>query len=170
MRSCVSNATPHFLSMNQHPQKHLIALGIQQPWAELILRGLKSIEIRNVTVAMRGPIYIYASQKMSPLADAKSAIEAHKIDTDQLPRAKVVGTIEIVDCRPCLTKDVPGACVSWEHLRGRYSWMLANPQRCQPPIKPEFLPYGMWFYPFQRRLQRRITRSLPQPPKPDISS
>ena len=45
-----------------HPDPNLIALGIRQPWAELILRGVKTIEVRSRDTDVRGPIYIYATR------------------------------------------------------------------------------------------------------------
>jgi ASCH domain len=39
----------------------LRALSVRQPWAELILRGEKTIEYRSQPTKVRGKIYIYAS-------------------------------------------------------------------------------------------------------------
>ena len=135
----------------QHPKDDLIALGIQQPWAELILRGDKTIEVRNVPVGMRTTIYLYSSKKMSSYPDAKVAAERHNIELSKLPRGQIVGTVDIVDCRKCEPSETDSACVSWPLMENRYSWSLENPQRCDPPLSPRFLPYGMWFYPFKRR-------------------
>ena len=142
----------------QHPNKELIALGIQQPWAELILRGIKTIEIRNVPVGMRTTIYLYSSKKLSAFPDAEVAVDRYGIDLAILPRGQIVGTIEIVDCCKCEPSDVEAACVSWSLMENRYCWKLANPQRCAPPLTPRFLPYGMWFYPFKRRNKKTRER------------
>ena len=42
----------------EHPNKELIALGVRQPWAELILRGIKTIEVRTLPTSIRGPVFI----------------------------------------------------------------------------------------------------------------
>jgi len=42
-----------------------IALGVQQPWAELIIRGVKTLEIRRMNTPRRGRSLIYASKKFS---------------------------------------------------------------------------------------------------------
>lgn len=145
-----------FLSAMHHlehdsPNKDLIALGIQQPWAELILQGVKSVEVRNVPVGMRSTIYIYSSRKLSTFPDAEIAVEKYNLEVETLPRGKIVGTIDIVGCRKCEPDDADAACVSWSLMENRYAWQLSNPQRCVPPLQPRFLPYGMWFYPFERR-------------------
>lgn len=128
-----------------------IALGIRQPWAELILRGLKSIEVRTLETNVRGPIYLYTSQAPADIPAARQAAAAHQLDVDSLPRGLIVGTVEIIDCRPGTRQDAAAACVPATVLQGRKAWVLARPQRLAVPVRPRFLPYGVWFYPFRRR-------------------
>lgn len=133
------------------PQR--IALGIQQPWAELIVRGIKSIEVRSQPTRVRGSISIYASKRVSSLDAARVAIEQHRLDVDRLPKGLLVGTVDVVDCRPCLPADAALSGVPAELLVGQYAWILANHQRFAAPVPVRFLPYGVWFYPFRRRTQ-----------------
>lgn len=56
-----------------HPDHELIALGVRQPWAELILRGVKTIEVRTVDTRQRGTIYLYASKKFTDHPAATAA-------------------------------------------------------------------------------------------------
>jgi hypothetical protein len=134
-----------------HPDRELIALGIRQPWAELILRGIKTIEVRSLTTRVRGPIYLYTSQKLADIPAAREALSKHRLNAASLQLGLIVGTVDIVECRPCTPADADAACVPAELLRGRYAWRLANPVRLEIPLKPRFLPYGVWFYPFRRR-------------------
>ena len=134
-----------------HPDKNMIALGIRQPWAELILRGTKTIEVRSTHTAQRGAIYVYASKKFGGIAAADHAIVSHRLDEAALPRGQIVGTVEIVDCRPCEPADAAATCVPASYLENHFSWMLANPQRFDEPLIVRFLPYGVWFYPWKRR-------------------
>jgi hypothetical protein len=135
----------------KHPNRDLIALGIRQPWAELILRGIKTIEVRSSLTRVRGPIYLYSSKKLADIPAARKAIAEHEIDVDELPRGVLVGTIDIVDSRECRPADTTAACVPRDVLKGRFGWRLANPQRLETPLHVRFLPYGVWFYPFRRR-------------------
>jgi hypothetical protein len=137
--------------MPSHPDRNLIALGIRQPWAELILRGIKTIEVRSLRTSIRGPIYIYASKLVAGTEPAREAAAKHCIDVDRLPRGLLVGTVEIVDCQTCLPSHDDEACLTPELLKGKQGWRLANPQRLETPLKVRFLPYGVWFYPFQRK-------------------
>ena len=128
-----------------------IALGIQQPWAELILRGIKTLEIRSQPTRQRGRIYLYASKRLSSLPAAESAAHHEGISLENLPLGLLVGSVEIFDCRKCRRRDHNAACVPAELLIGQYAWVLANPQRFAVPKSVRFLPYGVWFYPFKRR-------------------
>ena len=134
-----------------HPNKELIALGVRQPWAELILQGVKTIEVRTLPTSIRGPIYIYTSKVIADTPASKAAAAAHHLDVDALPRGLLVGTVEIVGCEPCREADAKNACLTPELLAGKLGWRLANPQRLESPLKVRFLPYGVWFYPFRRK-------------------
>jgi len=128
-----------------------IALGIQQPWVELILRGVKTLEIRSQPTAQRGRIYLYASKRPSRLPAAATAIKLHQIDPDSLPIGMLVGSVEITGCRPARRNDHRAACVPGELLTGQFAWELSAPRRLAAPLAVRFLPYGVWFYPFKRR-------------------
>lgn len=131
--------------------RSLPALGIRQPWVELILRGTKTTEVRVVPTKVRGTIYLYASRTPGAGEIVERAISQHGIEMSSLPRGVLVGTVELVDCRLCRAADAAAACVPVDVVQNRYGWVLENPQRLEAPLKPRFLPYGIWFYPFVRR-------------------
>ena len=135
----------------KHPDNRLPALGIRQPWAELILRGIKTIEIRSSQTKIRGPIYVYASKKLAKTPHAEQAAEEAGIDVEELPTGVLVGTVEIVDSFPVNQKHVAASGVPATILHGKYGWELAKPKRLQKLIVPDYLPYGVWFYPFVRK-------------------
>lgn len=135
----------------QHPDVSLPALGIRQPWAELILRGIKTIEVRSSQTKIRGPIYVYASKKIANTPHAEKAAEMAGIDVAELPTGMLVGTVEIVDSFPVSAKHAAATGVPAPLIKGKFGWELAKPQRLQKLIVPEFLPYGVWFYPFVRK-------------------
>lgn len=139
------------MARETHPDRSRIALGIQQPWAELILRGIKTVEVRSLPTQIRGTIYLYASKKPSSLAAAHTACEAQRIDVDALPKGLLVGTVEILGSRPCTPADAAASCVPANLLTDQHAWVLGHPQRFREPLTVRFLPYGVWFYPFQRR-------------------
>lgn len=134
-----------------HPDPDLIALGVRQPWAELILRGVKTVEVRSVETNVRGAVYLYASKKLSAIPAAADAAERHGLDVATLPCGVLVGTVEIVGCVKSGPHDAEAACVPRTYLRDQFAWLLDNPQPLDKPLPVRFLPYGIWFYPFKRR-------------------
>lgn len=127
------------------------AFGIQQPWAELILRGIKTIEIRTLPVRPGGPIYLYASKQPSKAAYAFAAAERAGLEIGNLPRGVLVGTCHVIECRLATSEDVTAACVPEEVLRGKFGWVLSQVSRSEPPQPILNPPFGMWFYPFAQR-------------------
>ncbi len=132
----------------------LIALGIRQPWAELILRGIKTIEVRSLSTAKRGTILVYASKKISNQPAAIAATESYGLDLDLLPKGVLVGSVEISDCSPCTAADSNSCCLPAAQIEGKFAWRLSNPKRFAKTVPVRFLPYGVWFYPFKRRNQQ----------------
>ncbi|QDT55171.1 ASCH domain protein [Caulifigura coniformis] len=135
----------------EHPDKELIALGVRQPWAELILRGIKTIEVRSLPTNVRGPIYLYSSKKLAETPAAEAAAARHGIETIALPRGLLVGTIDIVGCESCRPSDAEAACLTPQIIAGKLGWRLEKPHRLATPLPVRFLPYGVWFYPFRRK-------------------
>jgi hypothetical protein len=128
-----------------------IALAIQQPWAELILQGIKTLEIRSQPTQLRGTIYLYASKRPSQLSAADAAARRWKLEVKSLPLGKLVGTIDLIECRASRPADHQAACVPADLLNGQFVYQLDRPRRLPVPQSVRFLPYGVWFYPFKRR-------------------
>jgi ASCH domain len=81
----------------------LPALSVRQPWASLIVRGIKDLENRTWTTRYRGRLLIHASGTIDEefgAADfakyAKRLGEVARID--DLPRGGVVGVVRLVEC------------------------------------------------------------------------
>src|SRR5690606_6122160 len=106
----------------------MLALSIQQPWAELILRGIKTIEIRRVP-ARPQQIYLYASQRFSTIPLLDSPGEESEMARQRLPRGMIVGTVEILACRRAVVEDAAAAVIPSSYLTDQYSWILGNPVR-----------------------------------------
>jgi len=118
------------------------ALSVRQPWAELILRGEKTIECRSRPTLIRGRVWIYAAR-----GPARSAPLCPLADDVALLRGVLVGTVELVACRPLRRSDRTDACLAIDF--DGYAWLMANPQRLAIPRKPARHPQPMFFYPFE---------------------
>ena len=112
------------------------ALSIRQPWAWLIVQGIKDIENREWHTNFRGKIYIHAGKTTDASVPALSVTEdwiIERLTEDQrrryvtTPKARgaIVGEVDIVDCVIC--SDNP-----W--FVGQYGFVLANPVAYDEPI------------------------------------
>ena len=130
---------------------NIIALGIRQPWVELILRGIKTLEVRSFPTPKRGTIYLYASKTLADSEAAREAVETHGLDIDTLPTGLLCGSVELTDSRPATDADAMSSCVPKSLLTNAFVWTLKDPRRFETPQTVRFLPYGIWFYPYRRR-------------------
>jgi hypothetical protein len=77
------------------------AISIRQPWAWLIVHGIKDIENRSWPTGYRGPLLIHASRTVDTanLDIVREACEAEGIDFPaELPTGGIVGEARIIDC------------------------------------------------------------------------
>jgi len=110
------------------------ALSFRQPWAELVLRGQKTLDLRTYNSHFRGRFLIHAAQEIE-----REACVAHGLDPDALPTGGLVGSVELVDVVPL--DEATYAARQAEHLGGRsfraglFGWALARPERL-PALVP----------------------------------
>jgi hypothetical protein len=112
------------------------ALTVMQPWASLIVRGIKQREFRNWAPAFRGLLAIHAGRQ-APSEEAVAALWRWCLrlagpgapTLDQVrqwsagqPRGLVLGTAELVRVDPVQSR--------W----GRRAWILANAQEFDRPL------------------------------------
>jgi hypothetical protein len=110
------------------------ALSFRQPWAELILQGRKTMDLRTYNSHYRGRIAIHAPQTVEADKCWENDLKPGDLDT-----GGIVGTAELVDVIP-LDEESYNAQKE-AHLAGRrwreglFGWVLAYPERL-----PEFIP------------------------------
>lgn len=102
-------------------------LSVWQPWAELIVRGIKDVENRSWATSHRGPVLIHAGRRMRAgdldLLAAEHGIELSRAD---LAFGAVLGVVDLVDCRSQQSSP-------W-HLDDYIGWYFTNPRRLSEPI------------------------------------
>lgn len=127
-------------------------LSVKQPWAYLLVSGIKDIENRPRRTHFRGRILIHASAK----ADVKredfhtllttsqwnylSVVESLKMVGSNFiyePSA-IIGSVEIVDC----VENHPSI---WA-VEGQYHYVTANPILFDTPITGVKGQLGLWNY------------------------
>jgi predicted transcriptional regulator len=113
--------------------KHHIerAISIRQPYAELILRGIKKNAFRSRPTVIRERVYIYAALK--PATDPQQWGRA-KAQPGDFATGVIVGSVEIVGCR--------------QYVRGGgYAYALRKPMRFKKPMRPRGQPTPCFWRP-----------------------
>jgi activating signal cointegrator 1 len=64
------------------------AISVRQPWADLIIQGKMTLNLRSRSTKYRGHLAIYASQTIE-----KDACERFGIDPDLLTAGAVIGMV-----------------------------------------------------------------------------
>ncbi|MFA5953903.1 MAG: ASCH domain-containing protein [Candidatus Shapirobacteria bacterium] len=104
------------------------ALSLKQPFAELIVSGKKTIELRKWNTKFRGEFLIHASK----IPDKKAM---KKFGFEKLPLGCIVGKAKLIDVKNYKTEK--------EHMKdknkhlansfwGKYGFILINPKRIKP--------------------------------------
>ncbi len=109
-------------------------LSIRQPWADLIIQGRKTLELRTWTVKYRGPLAIHASQTVE-----REACLAHGLDPDQVTAGALIGMVDLVEIVELDASSYEASRA--EHLADEpwsggplYGWRLANPRPLPEPL------------------------------------
>ena len=139
-------------------------LSVRQPWAWLIINGIKDIENRSFLCHKRGTIALHASttQTKKEYAAALALIADRELNItlppiEELVTGAIVGLVDIVDC--VTESDSP-----W--FTGEYGWVLTNPR----PGIPHTQKGQQGFFPVDYQFQEvPIPVIVPPAPVPRIT-
>jgi hypothetical protein len=121
-------------------------ISVIQPWATLLVRGVKRIETRRWRTHHRGRLAIHAAQNFPEDARARSLAEpfcSHLRQAgfrhwSELPRGAIIGTVDLLDCVPAeqarreLTESAE--LDFGDYSSNHWAWRLANPVAFAVPI------------------------------------
>ena len=108
------------------------ALSFRQPWAELVLQGKKTLDLRTWRTNYRGTLAVYASSTIE-----KEFCQKNNIDPNQLTTGAVIGLVDLVDV--VQLDETQYIARAREHLNIRhfqnplFGWELANPHLLEKP-------------------------------------
>jgi hypothetical protein len=119
------------------------ALSVRQPWAELIIRGSKTIECRTRPTYVRERVWIYAAEGRAK-RDTLTTITIP--DQAALPRGVLIGSVELVACRRLRPSDSAAACLPIDFAG--YAWLVVHAERLATPLWPTGHPLPDFFMPF----------------------
>jgi len=102
-------------------------LSVRQPWATLIVMGLKDVENRRWVPRHRGRLLIHAGASMT-VSDLDYLARKYGIELDRssLVLGAILGAVDLIDCKK-------KASSRW-HVRGQFGWYLTDPRRLRTPI------------------------------------
>jgi len=135
------------------------AITIWQPYASLIVLGLKRFETRSWTTTYRGPLIIQAAKKWDCDRSADYGRVLELIAEHGFPQSTdedspsnlamretlgcVLGVVDLTDCQPMLD----GGSVFENEVgffgEGRFGWTCSNPVAFRKPI-PVVGKQGLW--------------------------
>lgn len=108
------------------------AVSVRQPWADLIVEGHKTMDLRTWSTSHRGPLAIYASLEVE-----KEACKIRGVDVKTLTTGALIGIVDLADVIPLTKKSYDEN--KKKHLAGRnyrdgmFGWVLKNPRQLDPP-------------------------------------
>ncbi len=105
------------------------ALVIRQPWADLVVDGIKGVENRSWTTAYRGPLAIVAGAARDKKAHEQAERIARQVGLDTFTPATVYGAVVGFVDLVAITTDLESP---WAEP-GAHHWLLARPRRLNTP-------------------------------------
>ena len=121
------------------------ALSIKQPWAALVVQGLKTIEVRRWATARRGTILIHAARVPDRRDEAWRHVPSNVYELAQL-HGGIIGSVELIDCTAY--RELAGFKVDQSAHLNELSWfeppVLYGFRFAEPKIEP-FRAYPGWF-------------------------
>ncbi|MDE1830143.1 MAG: ASCH domain-containing protein [Thaumarchaeota archaeon] len=109
-------------------------LSVSQPYADLIIQGKKTIELRTWNTKFRGEFLVHAPLKVKADACKKMGIEAQSLRT-----GVIIGRVEIYNVKKYKNQaeikyDYDKHFAVKEYLDHKYGFLLRNPKELRVPI------------------------------------
>lgn len=122
-------------------------LSVRQPYASLLVAGLKDVENRSRATNYRGTVLIHASlqdhdilkwAKIGALSEREQRIMKEAEDAPYIGfRGAIIGSVDIVDCTDCNTLS------EWAEP-GCWHWIVRNAKVLKTPILDVKGKLGIW--------------------------
>lgn len=128
------------------------AISIKQPWASLIVEGIKDIENRNWFTYYRGLLYIHASKGFDIQGANVLAMKYPQytalIEKSKELRGGIIGTVQLINCVRSHTS---------EWFQGKYGFVFQAPQTIKfHPMKGQLSLFDFSFRGTERKLEKQM--------------
>ena len=126
-------------------------LTLTQPWASLVIHGLKSLETRSWGTQYRGWLAIHAAKGFPGYArdicdtfPFDEAMKLMELTTDTLPRGVILGEARLITCgRISGPPDDAREAAFGDYTPGRFMWAF-DTVYCYPEPVPARGALGLW--------------------------
>lgn len=139
---------------------------IRQPWAALIMLGIKNIENRTWSTTYRGRLVIHSSALVNDVEWMSARYTCRRLgvkfpDGDMLlgKTGELLGTVTLSNILPALNVGETGA--DWQ-VEANYGWVLENPKPF-PITIPVRGKLGLWNMPDDLQIPESIKQILSSP-------
>ena len=110
-------------------------LSVCQPFAELIIEGKKTIELRKWNTKFRGEFLVHDAKKIL-IEDCKRM----KISSETLTTGAIIGKVDLVDVKKYesdkeLKSDKTKHYSSADFSKNKYGFILEKPKKLRVPIE-----------------------------------
>ena len=149
------------------------AISIKQPWASLIIEGIKDIENRTWKTSFRGTVLVHATAKTAGIPSElltneqwdslhyciESPFWMFELMAGRYTNSAIIGTVDIVDCvvnHPNIwaekTKPIDFDEFTFpRYEKPIYNWVLSNPVKFDEPMLNVKGKLSLWDYPINEK-------------------
>jgi hypothetical protein len=120
------------------------AISLLQPWASLVVMGMKTIETRSWPTKHRGNILIHASKgKAGSIFASHPAFKKYIADFNALPFGAIIGSVNLTAVVAITQMGLPDDVMAkmtmeekafGDYTSGRFAWLLEEPVMFKEPI------------------------------------
>jgi hypothetical protein len=110
------------------------AISIKQPWAALLVAGVKSVEVRTWPTRKRGRILIHAAKTIDDRPEGWALINAPELTALAALRGGIIGFAELISCVRYRTADAFVRATDehrnnpdWFDSKGLFGFVFQNP-------------------------------------------
>ncbi len=132
------------------------AISLLQPWATLVIMGVKTIETRSWRTEHRGNILIHASQgKAGSIFAFEPPFKKYIPDFKKLPFGAIIGQVNITTVERIKSLGMSDEIINrltmeekafGDYTDGRYAWILKDFKKFDKPIPARGM-LSIWEYP-----------------------
>jgi hypothetical protein len=115
------------------PSKHL-AISVKQPWAALLIAGVKTVEVRTWATRTRGRVLIHAAKTPDPRPEGWLLVNTPELKALAALRGGLIGVAELTACVRYRTAEAFAEAAeshrnapNWFQPGGLYGFVFQNP-------------------------------------------